>query len=61
MTIVFVFRSGKEIEMECESFSVTTDFLTGSIIEYEATGITKNKPSYINVKEIDMIYKKGEE
>lgn len=61
MTMVFVFRSGKEIEMECKSFSVKTELLTGSMIGYEATGITKNEPFYIDLKEIDMIYKKDEE
>lgn len=59
MTIRFVLRNGKEIDMKCKEFSSNTNQLTGNgmISRYEAKGITENKIIGIDFSEIVAVYR----
>lgn len=59
MTIRFVLRNGKEIDMKCKEFSSNTNQLTGNgmISSYEAKGITENKIIGIDFSEIVAVYR----
>ena len=58
MTLVFIFKNGATLEVECESAKVRTSNITGKIIGYQIEGITSNKPLYTDVDEIVCIYQK---
>ena len=59
MTIRFVLRNGKEIDMKCKEFSSNTNQLTGNgmISSYEAKGITENQIIGIDFSEIVAVYR----
>lgn len=59
MTIRFVLRNGKEIDMKCKEFSSNTNQLTGNgmISSYEAKEITENKIIGIDFSEIVAVYR----
>ena len=59
MTIRFVLKNGKEIDMKCKEFSSNTNQLTGNgmISSYEAKGITENKIIGIDFSEIVAVYR----
>ncbi len=59
MTIRFILKNGKEIDMKCEKFSATHNSLTGNgmINSYEAKGITENKIIGIDFSEIVAVYR----
>lgn len=59
MTIRFVLRNGKEIDMKCKEFSSNTNQLTGNgmISSYEVKGITENKIIGIDFSEIVAVYR----
>lgn len=59
MTIRFVLRNGKEIDMKCKEFSSNTNQLTGNgmISSYEAKRITENKIIGIDFSEIVAVYR----
>lgn len=56
MTIVFVMNDGKELKMKCEEFTAEKNGL-GMITSWNATGITENKPIYMPIENIKMIYR----
>lgn len=58
MTIVFRFRDGFELPVECESFEYSTDRMTGQISKYKIEGITNNKPIYISFADVLCIWRK---
>ena len=49
MIIVFCFRNGFELPVECESFEHSTDIMTGKISKYKIKGITGNKPIFVSL------------
>lgn len=59
MTIRFILKNGKEIDMKCKEFNATYDNFTGSgmINSYEAKGITENKIIGIDFSEIVAVYR----
>lgn len=61
MTIVFRFRDGFELPVECEYFEYSTNKMTGEISSYEISGITNNKPLYMRMEDIVCIWRKGGE
>lgn len=60
MTIVFRFKDGFELPIECESFELTTNSITGKIMDYKITGIKDNKPLYMPLDDIVCIWRKIE-
>ena len=58
MTIVFRFRDGFELPVECESFEYGTDVMTGHISNYKIKGITDNKPIYVSLNDVICIWRK---
>ena len=59
MTIRFVLRNGKEIDMKCKNFTHNRNNLMGNgmITGYEASGITENKILGINFDEVVAVYR----
>ena len=58
MTIVFRFRDGFELPVECESFECSTNVMTGQLNTYKIKGITDNKPLFISLDDVVCIWKK---
>lgn len=58
MTLVFIFKNGATLEVECESAKVFTNSVTSTITGYQIDGITRNKPLYTDLSEIACIYQK---
>ena len=61
MTIVFRFKDGFELPVECESFECATNSMTGQISSYTIKGIKGNKPIYISLEDVMCICRKGGE
>ena len=61
MTIVFRFKDGFELPVECESFEYGTDVMTGQISNYKIKGITNNKPIFISLDDVMCIWRTGGE
>lgn len=61
MTIVFRFRDGFELPVECESFEHIENNITGQIISYKIKGIKDNKPIYVSLKDVICIWRKGDD
>ena len=59
MTIVFRFRDGFELPVECESFEHGTDIMTGQINKYKIKGITGDKPIFVSLDDVICIWRKG--
>jgi hypothetical protein len=57
MTIRFLLKNGKEIDMKCEKFSAENNFGNGMISSYKAEGITENKIIGIDFTEIVAVYR----
>lgn len=58
MTIKFMFKNGKELEMKCEKFKGNYDLLSnGMISSFDAEGITQNKIIGIDFSEIIAVYR----
>lgn len=58
MTIVFRFRDGFELPVECESFEYSTSNITGQISSYKIKGIKDNKPIYVSLNDVICIWRK---
>lgn len=56
MTIVFVFKSGYEVRMKCEKFTINKNGL-GQLQGWKAEGISENKVLEMDVSEILCIYR----
>ena len=59
MTIVFRFKDGFELPVECESFECGTNSMTGHISNYKIKGITNNKPIFISLDDVICVWRKG--
>lgn len=59
MTIVFLFKNGKEIRMKCENFNSNKNEILsdGMITGFNAEGITENKIIGINFSEVIAVYR----
>ena len=58
MDIVIVFKTGYELNINCEKFETTRNNLTGEIDDYSISGIKDNKPLFLRSKDILCIYRK---
>ena len=59
MTIVFRFKDGFELPVECESFEYSTNSMTGQISNYKIKGITNNKPIFISLDDVMCVWRIG--
>lgn len=51
MTIRIIFKSGYELTIKCDGFELVSNNF-GQLTEYKFSGITENKPLYLDWKEI---------
>lgn len=56
MTIVLLFKSGKEVRVKCEKFDVERNGL-GVMTGFSAEGISENKFLHVDMRELDCIYR----
>lgn len=56
MTIVIVMKSGKELRIKCKNFTTTINAF-GVLTNYKIDGITENKPIYMQLENIEYIYR----
>lgn len=56
MTIALLFKSGKEVRVKCDKFDIERNGL-GAMTSISAEGITENKFLYVNMQELDCIYR----
>lgn len=57
MRIIVRFKSGFELPITCDSFSMTQDPITNEITEYEIKGITDNKPIFFHSEDVECIFR----
>lgn len=57
MQIKIRFRSGFELPITCDSFSITQDSMTNEITGYEIKGITDNKPIFFRPADVECIFR----
>lgn len=57
MTITILFKSGKEIDVECDEFSVGTG-LNAELNGYKIAGAKNGRPIYMDMSEVACIYRK---
>lgn len=57
MRITIRFKSGFELPITCDSFSLTQHPVTNEITEYEIKGITDNKPLFFRSEDIECIFR----
>ena len=56
MKIVICFKSGGQLTVTCDEFSLTKN-LCGDVAGYEIKGVKDNKPLYIDFGDISCIYR----
>lgn len=57
MTIVIMFKNGKELRIKCENVSVKRSCYDNEIFSLKFTKPTENKPIELDFKEIQCIYR----
>lgn len=57
MRITIRFKSGFELPITCDSFSLTQHPMTNEITEYEIKGITDNKPIFFRAEDVECIFR----
>jgi hypothetical protein len=62
MKIIIVFRTGFQLPITCEEFTLERDVL-GNPIGYDIKNITDNKPIHFDFKDVLCVYRvvRGEE
>lgn len=58
MTFQVFLRNGRDFTVKAENFSCTRNTVTGTLCSYEFTGISENKPCYLNPCEIVAVVRK---
>ena len=58
MTFQVFLRNGRDFTVKAENFSCTRNTVTGTLCSYEFTGISENKPCYLNPSEIVAVIRK---
>ena len=61
MKVIVHFKSGLELPITCEEFSVDTCPLTGELDGYTIKGIKDNKPVYMDTAQVDCIWRELDE
>jgi hypothetical protein len=54
--VIIRFKSGFELPITCDKFSINTHTLTGEITRYDIKGITDNKPLFFRPEDIECIF-----
>lgn len=57
MTIVILFKNGKEIRVKCEESKIHENILTSQIEKMRFEGVTENKPIFVNPDEVIAVYR----
>ena len=50
------FKSGFELLITCDEFTINTNMMTGEITGYNIKGIADNNPLFIRVEDIECIF-----
>ena len=58
MTFQVFLKNGRDFIVKAENFSCTRHTITGALLSYEFTGITENKPCYLNPSDIIAVVRK---
>lgn len=57
MQIIIRFKSGFELPITCDSFSLKQHPMTNEITEYEIKGIKDNKPIFFRSEDVECIFR----
>jgi hypothetical protein len=57
--IVILFKSGKEVTIQCREFEIVHDW-AGDPFGWEATGVTGNNVLHVDFTEVACIYERKE-
>ena len=57
MRIIVRFKSGFELPITCDSFSLTQHPVTNEITEYEIKGIKDNKPIFFRSEDVECAFR----
>lgn len=57
MQIIIRFKSGFELPITCDSFSLKQHTMTNEITEYEIKGIKDNKPIFFRSEDVECIFR----
>ena len=57
MRIIVRFRSGFELPITCDSFSLTQHPITNEITEYEIKGIKDNKLIFFRSEDVECVFR----
>ena len=57
MRIIIRFKSGFELPITCDSFSLTQHPMTNEIAEYEIKGIKDSKPIFFRSEDVECIFR----
>ena len=57
MRIIIRFKSGFELPITCDSFSLTQHPMMNEITEYEIKGIKDNKPIFFRFEDVECIFR----
>ena len=58
MILQVFLKNGRDFTVKAENFSCTQNTITGDLSSYEFTGISENKPCYLNPCEIVAVVRK---
>lgn len=51
------FKSGFELPITCEEFSITKSALDGEVMAYDIKGIKDNKPLFIRWENVECVFR----
>ncbi|MBR2554428.1 MAG: hypothetical protein IKE94_06160 [Aeriscardovia sp.] len=57
MRVIIRFKSGFELPITCDKFSISKNAYTGEITEYEIKGIKDNKLIFFRSEDVECIYR----
>ena len=57
MRVIIRFKSGFELPITCDEFSISKNAYTGEIAEYEIKGIKDNKLIFFRSEDVECIYR----
>ena len=57
MKVIVHFKSGLELPITCEEFSISTNPYDEELDSYTIKGIKDNKPVYIDMAQVDCIWR----
>lgn len=54
--VIIRFKSGFELPITCDKFSIRTNAMTGEISSYDIKGITDNKLLFFRPEDVECIF-----